>query len=451
MLLLLMNLLFVFNAGAEECYTDASTELLMNCVGLRFSWLNDIFEDLANLLLFSAHLRCGTTHCPAHLSKYGCHCTFQNTPGENTDPLDRCCLLHRRCYEELKPHSCSRRFPTHTNYTCSSIQSMHCVTDSSDWCEEAFCKCDQDAIRCFANSSYQPAMQDNCPFAAEPVTVLPSSESFWNSSTLLPSNPSLPPNSGLPGHHVNSDGDSGTGVSAAWDTFKPEGRTVTKSTPQQLMSEDEDDEDEDDKDEDDKDEDDAIQLHLSQHDSSQEKDADGSMLLCLSSGCPEDLHTHGCYCGNKGRGTPVDDLDRCCFMHQCCLDRMRYLGCGQDRKLHAHISCENGRAYCMGATMCDRLQCVCDRLAAECMASAHFNTSIQSQCSGPRPLCLLRPLPPSSQTHTQTDTESSEESSEHTHINTQGRNTPSSADKDRHTHKHTHKQILQAEDKGEKR
>lgn len=63
--------------------------------------------------------------------------------------------------------------------------------------------------------------------------------------------------------------------------------------------------------------------------------------------------------------------------------------------------------------MCDRLQCVCDRTTAECMAASHFNHSLNSQCSGPRPPCVPRPRPPPPAPPT-TDTDSSQESSEST-------------------------------------
>lgn len=47
--------------------------------------------------------------------------------------------------------------------------------------------------------------------------------------------------------------------------------------------------------------------------------------------------------------------------------------------------------------MCDKLQCVCDKTTAECMAAARFNHSLTShQCGGPAPSCQRgsRPLKP---------------------------------------------------------
>uniref|UniRef100_A0A3B3S268 Phospholipase A2-like central domain-containing protein n=1 Tax=Paramormyrops kingsleyae TaxID=1676925 RepID=A0A3B3S268_9TELE len=34
------------------------------------------------------------------------------------------------------------------------------------------------------------------------------------------------------------------------------------------------------------------------------------MLHCLTGRCPHDYEMHGCYCGQEGRGRPVDQLDR---------------------------------------------------------------------------------------------------------------------------------------------
>ncbi|XP_061111949.1 otoconin-90 [Conger conger] len=119
----------------------------------------------------------------------------------------------------------------------------------------------------------------------------------------------------------------------------------------------------------------------------------GEMLHCLTERCPHEYEMHGCYCGQEGRGQPQDQLDRCCFIHQCCLEHLRMRGCRAERKVSAHVSCENGQARCYGVSVCDKLQCVCDRASAECMAGAHLNhSSPLRQCSGPRPSCRRGPI-----------------------------------------------------------
>uniref|UniRef100_A0A3Q3NQ43 Phospholipase A2 n=1 Tax=Labrus bergylta TaxID=56723 RepID=A0A3Q3NQ43_9LABR len=115
----------------------------------------------------------------------------------------------------------------------------------------------------------------------------------------------------------------------------------------------------------------------------------GEMLHCLTGRCPHEYELYGCYCGQEGGGgTPQDQLDRCCFFHHCCLKQIGSMGCRSERKLNAQISCENGKPRCQGLAACDKLQCVCDKATAECMAAAHFNHSLPApRCHGPGPPC----------------------------------------------------------------
>ncbi|KAL7842510.1 hypothetical protein SRHO_G00241990 [Serrasalmus rhombeus] len=139
-----------------------------------------------------------------------------------------------------------------------------------------------------------------------------------------------------------------------------------------------------------------------------EFEALGQMLHCLTGHCPHEYQYYGCYCGQQGSGMPQDQLDRCCFLHQCCLEQIVLLGCRRDRKHNIRVGCINGKPRCLGVSVCDRLQCVCDRTTAECMAASHFNHSISSQCSGPRPPCTRRPHPLPQPTNDDSSQESSE-------------------------------------------
>ncbi|XP_031733040.1 otoconin-90, partial [Anarrhichthys ocellatus] len=135
----------------------------------------------------------------------------------------------------------------------------------------------------------------------------------------------------------------------------------------------------------------------------------GEMLHCLTGRCPHEYEMYGCYCGQEGGGRPQDQLDRCCFFHRCCLKQISSMGCRSERKLSAHVSCESGKPRCQGVTVCDKLQCVCDRATAECMAASHFNHSLQQQqCRSPVPPCRRASRPPKPQLSPQSSEESEE-------------------------------------------
>ncbi|KAK5860449.1 hypothetical protein PBY51_021925 [Eleginops maclovinus] len=135
----------------------------------------------------------------------------------------------------------------------------------------------------------------------------------------------------------------------------------------------------------------------------------GEMLHCLTGRCPHEYEMYGCYCGQEGGGQPRDQLDRCCFFHHCCLKQIGSMGCKPERKLSTQVSCEGGKPRCQGLGVCDRLQCVCDKTTAECMAAAHFNHSLPAaRCSGPGPPCRRASRPPKPRPASQSSEESEE-------------------------------------------
>ncbi|KAM9301715.1 phospholipase A2, minor isoenzyme-like [Gastrophryne carolinensis] len=110
------------------------------------------------------------------------------------------------------------------------------------------------------------------------------------------------------------------------------------------------------------------------------------------------INLYGCYCGTGGSGTPVDDVDRCCLLHDCCYRYSRLdLQCHSKIKWQFyHFSCGRSRTECKSSTLCGRMACECDRQFAECLTKAkprkkHFFYNKKHLCVGPHESCLQVP------------------------------------------------------------
>ncbi|XP_055505826.1 basic phospholipase A2 F17-like [Leucoraja erinacea] len=84
------------------------------------------------------------------------------------------------------------------------------------------------------------------------------------------------------------------------------------------------------------------------------------------------INNYGCYCGTGGSSRPVDQVDHCCFLHDCCYHHTRVtLGCHSQVKWSLYnYTCRKSQTTCKGRTVCTRMSCECDRAFAECLSRA---------------------------------------------------------------------------------
>nr|Q1ZY03.1 RecName: Full=Basic phospholipase A2 DAV-N6; Short=svPLA2; AltName: Full=Phosphatidylcholine 2-acylhydrolase; Flags: Precursor [Deinagkistrodon acutus]CAJ85789.1 phospholipase A2, basic precursor [Deinagkistrodon acutus] len=74
--------------------------------------------------------------------------------------------------------------------------------------------------------------------------------------------------------------------------------------------------------------------------------------------------SYGCYCGWGGRGWPKDATDSCCFVHDCCYQKLT--GCSPKWDIYPY-SWKTGVIICGEGTPCEKEICECDRAAAVCL------------------------------------------------------------------------------------
>ncbi|XP_075406647.1 otoconin-90 [Tenrec ecaudatus] len=411
-----INITF-FNGGFTNVDSVAQ---IFDCLGPHFTWLQAVFTNFPALLQFVNGMKCVAGLCPRDLEDYGCACRFE-MEGPPVDETDSCCFQHRKCYEDAAEMDCLQdSSKLSTGVDCVS-RSISC--ESPDPCENLLCTCDKAAIECLAHSSVNSSL--NHLDTASCLTVTPETSSAKEPATLSPRvvpeespDPSLTALSGEVAaepraHRVTTLARTNPGldqdVTEAARTTAPVGSAEVVATgedvtmapagvkslglelPSSLKS---------------GPEDTRAQacdrltfLHLGSGHHMQEMPELGQMLFCLTSRCPEEFESYGCYCGQEGRGEPRDALDRCCLSHHCCLEQAKKLGCLLGRPPRAHVACVDGAAKCGGQRLCEKLRCACDQTAAECMASAFFNQSLKSpgqqECQGHQVSCEDSPGGPS--------------------------------------------------------
>ncbi|XP_058940147.2 phospholipase A2 A2-actitoxin-Cgg2a [Pocillopora verrucosa] len=106
----------------------------------------------------------------------------------------------------------------------------------------------------------------------------------------------------------------------------------------------------------------------------------GLMILCGVNRNPLDYNGYGCYCGLGGEGTPVDDVDRCCQIHDACYNAVQDSGsCPFDVAIYVMPYSRRGCLGCEPASYywfygkCRNALCECDSEAVQCFKSATFN------------------------------------------------------------------------------
>nr|XP_058898741.1 otoconin-90 [Kogia breviceps] len=374
---------------------------IFDCLGPHFTWLQDVFSNFPALLQFVNGMKCVAGLCPRDFEDYGCACRFE-MEGLPVDESDSCCFQHRRCYEEAAEIDCLQdpaKLGTDVNCVSKSI-----TCESGDACERLLCTCDKAAIECLAQSSINSSLNllDTSFCVAQPPETTSREELLTPLPRVLPVEPtdsSLTALSREDEHRVTepgqvqedtedaratpSPGSAEIAATAEAVTVVPAGgpspgpaASAARSGPEGTSGT-------------------ACDrftfLHLGSGDNTWVMPQLGEMLSCLTSRCPEEFESYGCYCGQEGQGEPRDALDRCCLSHQCCLEQVRRLGCLLERLPRSPVVCVDGAPKCVGQSLCEKLLCVCDQTAAECLASAFYNQSLKSpgrrECQGHRPSC----------------------------------------------------------------
>uniref|UniRef100_A0A8C6ZAV2 Otoconin 90 n=1 Tax=Nothoprocta perdicaria TaxID=30464 RepID=A0A8C6ZAV2_NOTPE len=404
----LLNNATFFNGAFQNV---GSVALFFDCLGSHFTWLQSIFTNFPALLNFVNKMKCITGLCPRDFEDYGCSCRFE-MEGLPMDEADSCCFQHRKCYEEATEMECSwdpSKISTDVNCPTEKL-----ICESGDPCEHLLCNCDKDAIECFLNAHINSSLNgldvSFCPslvtesmlvtcflnlyFLLSTVVSFAPSEMVLGASkagekdgfteaavpmekrtTSLISSPEdinstkvkLVPTENIPARTPVRTKEKETrptrgGQSTAYSgtVLEPilSNRGLEESTGKVCERL-------------------TFLQERGNGRAKRELPQLGEMLFCLTEQCPQEFESYGCYCGQEGRGYPTDVLDRCCFSHHCCMEQVKKLGCHTERISRSEVVCLDHKPKCIGWSLCEKLLCACDKTAAECMASAFFNESLQ--------------------------------------------------------------------------
>ncbi|XP_049628478.1 phospholipase A2, membrane associated-like [Suncus etruscus] len=105
-----------------------------------------------------------------------------------------------------------------------------------------------------------------------------------------------------------------------------------------------------------------------------------------------DYGFYGCYCGYKGKGSPKDATDWCCFEQECCYNQLKKNGC-ETIRLRYKADYKEKQVTCVDQDSCKKQLCECDKKAALCFKNniRSYNKRYQlynrKNCSGKAPQC----------------------------------------------------------------
>ncbi|XP_022808626.1 phospholipase A2 A2-actitoxin-Cgg2a-like isoform X2 [Stylophora pistillata] len=116
----------------------------------------------------------------------------------------------------------------------------------------------------------------------------------------------------------------------------------------------------------------------------------GLMILCEVGRNPLDYNGYGCYCGLGGRGTPVDEIDECCYIHDQCYIAIEKSNICSPFPVLSITYKRDGCSKCRGYSKwylfngknsrCMKEVCECDREVVQCYKK--YNSKFRNQYKG---------------------------------------------------------------------
>ncbi|CAH3104332.1 unnamed protein product [Pocillopora meandrina] len=111
-----------------------------------------------NLIQFYKMIDCATSNDPLKYNHYGCYCGLGGK-GTPVDGLDRCCQTHDACYRRInRDKLCTFSWNIYTK-VYKREGCAECAP-SNDKCQLAICRCDSDAVKCFARNKIDPQYEN---------------------------------------------------------------------------------------------------------------------------------------------------------------------------------------------------------------------------------------------------------------------------------------------------